>query len=48
MDVSLTWKRGLAFTGIAEENDHSLDLDGYKEVGGGETGFSPMQLLALG
>jgi putative redox protein len=48
MDVNLTWKTGLAFTGLAEENGYSLDLDAYKDVGGEESGFSPMQLLALG
>ena len=47
MQVALDWKQGMGFCGRAADG-LSLDLDAYPEVGGTGSGFSPMEILALG
>lgn len=45
--VVLDWKKGLSFTGKTNAG-FSLELDAESAVGGGDEGFLPLQLLALG
>jgi len=47
MDVKVTWKQEMAFTGTAESG-HELTLDSSEDSGGHNTGFRPMELMALG
>ena len=47
MDVKLTWKQDMAFSGTAESG-HELTLDSSEGSGGHNTGFRPMELMALG
>ena len=47
MDVNVTWKSKLAFTGRSESG-YSLPLDAEHEVGGEGNGFTPMELIAIG
>lgn len=47
MDVSVTWKSKLAFTGNSPDG-FSLPLDAETKVGGDENGFEPMELVAIG
>jgi putative redox protein len=47
MDAKVIWKEKLAFNGTAETG-LTLPLDGRKSAGGEESGFRPMELLAIG
>jgi len=47
MDVNITWNQNMAFTGTAESG-HELTLDSSEGSGGQNTGFRPMELVALG
>jgi len=47
MDVNITWNQDMAFTGTAESG-HELTLDSSEGSGGHNTGFRPMELMALG
>jgi len=47
MDAKLTWKQDMAFTGTADSG-HEVTLDSSENVGGHNTGFRPMELMALG
>jgi putative redox protein len=47
MDVNVTWKNKLAFTGNTE-GGFTLPLDGELEDGGEGNGFQPMELIAIG
>jgi putative redox protein len=46
MDASVTWKEGLAFSGTAGTG-FSINLDADQEAGGKNTGFLPLELMAL-
>lgn len=48
MEVSLTWKNGLSFSGRGGNSGYSLDVSADKDIGGAEDGFQPMELVALG
>lgn len=47
MDVKLNWKQDMAFTGTADSG-HEVTLDSSEGSGGHNTGFRPMELMALG
>lgn len=47
MDVNVIWKSKLAFTGNNSDG-FSLPLDAESAVGGGNNGFEPMELIAIG
>ena len=47
MDVKVTWKQEMAFTGTADSG-HEVMLDSAEGSGGHNTGFRPMELMALG
>jgi putative redox protein len=47
MDVKLTWNQDMAFTGTADSG-HEVTLDSSEGSGGHNTGFRPMELMALG
>lgn len=47
MDVNVTWKNKLAFTG-QDESGFTLQLDGEPAAGGEGSGFRPMELIAIG
>ncbi len=46
MDANVTWKTGLSFTGSADSG-FEIALDGDAKVGGSNTGFQPMELMAV-
>ena len=47
MDVKLTWSQDMACTGTADSG-HEVTLDSSEGSGGHNTGFRPMELMALG
>jgi putative redox protein len=47
MNVNITWKNRLTFTGNSEKG-FSLPLDSEAAVGGDDNGFEPMELIAIG
>ena len=47
MDAKLTWKSGLAFTGIADTKV-SIPVDALIEHGGAGEGVSPMEMMLMG
>jgi putative redox protein len=47
MDAKVVWKQGLAFTGMSDTG-FTLPLDADAAVGGGDEGFRPMELFAIG
>jgi putative redox protein len=47
MDVKVLWNDGLSFTGQSESGFY-LPLDAEASVGGEESGFRPMELIAIG
>ena len=47
MVVKVTWNNKLSFTGIGESG-FTLPLDAEESVGGENTGFRPMELIAIG
>ena len=47
MEVNVTWKSKLAFSGNGEHG-YSMPLDGTPAVGGDGNGFEPMELIAIG
>ena len=47
MDVKVTWNNKLSFTGIGESS-FTLPLDAEESVGGENSGFRPMELIAIG
>ena len=47
MNVNVTWKNRLTFTGNSEKG-FSLPLDSEAAVGGDDNGFEPMELIAIG
>ncbi len=47
MDVNVVWNDKLAFTGKGEKN-FTMPLDAETSVGGQESGFEPMELIAIG
>lgn len=47
MQAKAKWQEGLAFSGSADSG-FELKMDAKKAVGGGENGFAPMELIALG
>ncbi len=47
MEAKVTWKGHLAFTGSAETG-FTLPLDSTPAVGGEDSGFRPMELIAIG
>jgi putative redox protein len=46
MKAQVTWKGGMEFEGVADSG-HTLVLDAAPEVGGGDKGFRPMELMAI-
>lgn len=48
MDVKVTWGDRMSFTGEASESGFSVPLDAKAEVGGDDSGFRPMELIATG
>jgi putative redox protein len=46
MKAEVTWKGRLSFTGSAESG-FEVPLGAYRNVGGDEDGFRPMELMAL-
>jgi putative redox protein len=47
MEAKATWKGDLTFVGSADSG-FSLVMDTFKEVGGNESGFRPVELIAIG
>ena len=47
MDVKVTWKQEMAFTGTADSG-HEVTLDSAEGSGGHNTGFRPTELIAIG
>lgn len=47
MTARVQWKNGLSFSGEAESG-YIVPLGGDASVGGGEDGFRPMELIAIG
>lgn len=47
MDAKLTWKSGLAFTGVADSNI-KVPLDASIAHGGGGEGVVPMEMILMG
>lgn len=47
MEAKAVWKGDLTFVGSADSG-FSLVMDTFKEVGGNESGFSPVELIAIG
>ena len=47
MVVKVTWNNKLSFSGVGE-SDFTLPLDAEASVGGENTGFRPMELIAIG
>lgn len=47
MESKATWKGDLTFVGSADSG-FSLVMDTFKEVGGNESGFRPVELIAIG
>mgnify|MGYP001357018743 CR=1 FL=1 len=47
MDAKVVWEKGLAFTGMSDTG-FQLPLDADAAVGGGNEGFRPMELFAIG
>ena len=47
MEAKAVWKGDLTFVGSADSG-FSLVMDTYKEVGGNESGFRPVELIAIG
>lgn len=47
MDAKVTWKQEMAFTGTADSG-HEVTLDSAEGSGGHNTGFRPMELMAIG
>lgn len=46
MDVSVAWNGKMSFTGIAESG-FSVDMDSDESTGGENSGFRPLELMAL-
>jgi len=46
MDVSVTWRRGLSFTGTADSG-FQVPLGADASVGGDNDGFRPLELMAV-
>ena len=46
MQAKVHWQEGLSFTGTADSG-FNVKLDAKKEVGGGDGGFAPMELMAI-
>ena len=47
MVVKVIWNDKLSFSGVGE-SDFTLPLDGEASAGGENTGFRPMELIAIG
>jgi putative redox protein len=47
MDVKVTWNNKLSFTGVGESSS-TLPMDAEESGGGENSGFRPMELIALG
>lgn len=47
MEVQVIWKDAMEFTGTAESG-YSLQMDAKSDAGGLDSGFIPMELVALG
>ncbi|MEW6179038.1 MAG: OsmC family protein [Chloroflexota bacterium] len=47
MEAKAVWKGDLTFIGSADSG-FSLVMDSFKEVGGNESGFRPVELIAIG
>ncbi|GIV67034.1 MAG: OsmC family protein [Chloroflexota bacterium] len=47
MEAKAVWKGDLTFVGSADSG-FSLVMDSFKEVGGNESGFRPVELIAIG
>ncbi len=47
MQAKVTWQDGLAFNGTADSG-FQVRLDSKKAVGGDESGFTPMEMVAVG
>ncbi len=47
MDAKVVWEQGLRFEGSADTG-YKLPLDASTSVGGSDTGFRPMELIAIG
>lgn len=47
MEAKAVWKGDLTFVGSADSG-FSLVMDTFKEVGGNESGFRPVELIAIG
>jgi putative redox protein len=46
MNASVTWRKGLSFTGRADSG-YELQLGAEPEVGGASDGFEPIELMAV-
>lgn len=46
MDVKVTWKERMSFTGTADSG-HAINLGASPDVGGDDDGLRPMELMAL-
>ncbi|MFN7035382.1 MAG: OsmC family protein [Bellilinea sp.] len=47
MEAKAVWKGDLTFVG-SSDSGFSLVMDSFKEVGGNESGFRPVELIAIG
>ncbi len=47
MDAQIIWKHDVQFEGITQSG-HSITMDGAPEMGGGNAGARPMELLLIG
>jgi putative redox protein len=47
MDAKVIWNKGMQFTGSANSG-FNVTLDAGPSVGGADSGFSPLELLAIG
>jgi putative redox protein len=47
MEAKVTWNQKMSFTGSGEKN-FTVPLDAEPEVGGENSGFEPMHLVAIG
>ncbi|MEW6650201.1 MAG: OsmC family protein [Chloroflexota bacterium] len=47
MEIKAVWKSDLTFVASADSG-FSLVMDTYRDVGGNESGFRPVELIALG
>ena len=48
MDVKVVWGERMSFTGTAFDSGFDVPLDAKPDVGGDNSGFRPMELIAAG